>query len=295
MKKRVFVFVLLLALLFTACGSAVDNESPAPASTADTASDVLQFDAVARNEAVMPRASVADAEFAEEADFAPAEAPSDNFLFPTLTPSQAGDRRLVYTVSMTLQTLDFLPGMRLLLNEVGGADGYLVSADIRGNDMRTATRTAQNAVFHFRLPTEALPEFLVMIENNYNILALRQDMQERTAQYQGNAWGLNDLREQESHLLELIENATEDEQAALSAELRDVRGMIRELEASQAAIMSDVVYSTLEVHLMEVFLLEDIGINAELIFAIAGIALVIIVLVGWLSMKKRRPSKETTI
>jgi len=292
MKKR-FCSILLIALalaLLAACGNNADFASePLPA----------------------PEAVVAEAPAAEETwDFAEADsddmffnvargATSDSahFNFPTLTPDDAGDRRLIYNVSMRLQTIDFLPGMQLLLDTVGELGGYLVHGNVHGSDLNR-NPTEQSADFLFRVPTEGLGEFIRVVENNFSIWNLSQNMQEATAQYQQTEWHLDDLREQEAALVEFLDEADEDtdegEIAIAEADLHAVRGAIRELEASQAGIMSDVVYSTVDVQLFEVFparetlsfgtIMMRIGIG---VFVFVAIIVVIVVLV------RKKPAQES--
>jgi len=277
MKKRIqstLLLFLVLALL-AACGSSdMAASAPEPAAPAPAAADA-------------PMAESADFAFEAEADvnfsFRAESAPdSDYFSLPILTPSNAGDRRLIYTVSMQLQTTEFLPGMRLLLDTVAQGEGYLVSADVRGSDLRRA-RTEQSAVFRFRVPTEELATLIFVVENNYNILSLQQGMQEQTTQYRQTGWTLDDLREQESELLEILETAQGEAYAVANERLREVRRSIRELEASQAAIMSDVIYSTVDVQLFEVLLSEDVvssPINViHVLIAIFIVAVIILIVV----------------
>lgn len=277
MKKRIqstLLLFLVLALL-AACGSSdMAASAPEPAAPAPAAADA-------------PMAESADFAFEAEADvnfsFRAESAPdSDYFSLPILTPSNAGDRRLIYTVSMQLQTTEFLPGMRLLLDTVAQGEGYLVSADVRGSDLRRA-RTEQSAVFRFRVPTEELATLIFVVENNYNILSLQQGMQEQTTQYRQTGWTLDDLREQESELLEILETAQGEAYAVANERLREVRRSIRELEASQAAIMSDVIYSTVDVQLFEVLLSEDVvssPVNViHVLIAIFIVAVIILIVV----------------
>ena len=277
MKKRIqstLLLFLVLALL-AACGSSdMAASAPEPAAPAPAAADA-------------PMAESADFAFEAEADvnfsFRAESAPdSDYFSLPILTPSNAGDRRLIYTVSMQLQTTEFLPGMRLLLDTVAQGEGYLVSADVRGSDLRRA-RTEQSAVFRFRVPTEELATLIFVVENNYNILSLQQGMQEQTTQYRQTGWTLDDLREQESELLEILETAQGEAYAVANERLREVRRSIRELEASQAAIMSDVIYSTVDVQLFEVLLSEDVvssPVNViHVLIAIFIVAVIILIIV----------------
>ncbi|MCL2568850.1 MAG: DUF4349 domain-containing protein [Oscillospiraceae bacterium] len=290
MRKRVFLtaLFLLLVLSLTACGSAAPTPAPTPApasgggeqaASAPSAPESAELDFTLR---------------ATMQDSAPA-AESDYFRFPTLTPSQAGDRRLVYSVTMTLQTADFLPGMRILHNTVADTGGYIISAQIEGYDLRNPSPT-RSATFRFRVPTEQLPEFIVVIENNFNIRALQQEMHERTAQYQENVWGLDELREQEAHLFMLLEEATEDARAALLDRLNEVRRSIRDLEIAQATITDSVTYSTIDIRLFEAVPGELSAGPGPMLFIIMAVlltgvvGLVILVLVA----QKRNSSSGAT-
>ena len=297
MKKRfcsILLIVLALALL-AACGT--DNAAPesdsapvlvqdAPvlAEAEDTAPDDMLFSARAATEDELHRRESTE---------------TGHFNFPTLTPEDAGDRRLIYNVSMRLQTTEFLPGMQLLLDTVGDLGGYLVHGNVHGSDLNQNARE-QSADFLFRVPTEGLGEFIRVVENNFSIWSLNQNMQEATAQYQQTEWNLDDLREQEAALVAFLdaadEDTDEDEIAAAEADLSAVRGAIRELEASQAGIMSDVIYSTVEVQLHEVFPPRE-TVSFGAIMARIGIGVLIfvtlIVVIVVLVKKSSKPAQES--
>jgi len=284
MKKKGLVLTLVLAaaLLLAACGGAMDSAAPAsePArAPAPTAAPNVVMEAPASADFAMDEAE-------EIFQFGGAE--TDYFRFPTLTPSRAGDRRLIYTVTMSLQTHDFLAGQRLLLDTVAEAEGYLISADIRGYDLRRVP-TERRAEFRFRIPTEQLEQFIFVVENNYNIWGLQQSMWEETDRYQRQTWGLDDLREQETELLEAIEAAPAGQQAALRESLAEVRRAIRELEAAQAAITSNVIYSTVDVQLFEAFELETSSWEKAAPALIIGLLVVAAVVVVIILVTKKRP------
>ena len=274
MKKRSSPIVLLIAaaLLLSACGAPDFHamEAPAPESAAppppaadfpmaEEADDSWFYDddgLMFAMEAPPPPApgDMPGRETAEETDY---------FRLPLLTPADAGDRRLIYTVEMVLQTTEFLAGHRILVDTVGEAGGYIVTADIRGSDMRSRRPTEQSAYLRFRIPTERLGAFILVVENNFNIWHLQQVMQEETQWYEQIGWNLDDLRAEERHLRELLEEGEENEeeieeihQAQAAERLTEIHRHIRELEAAQAAIMDDVIFSTVDVTLFEAFMPE---------------------------------------
>jgi len=224
-------------------------------------------------------------------------------MLPTLTPSEAEDRRLAYTVSMSLQTTDFPSGMSTLNRTVGSLGGYIIRADVRGYDMRdpSATRTAD---FVFRVPTERLDEFIFVVENTFNIWSLNQQMYELTDWYHDTNWWIDELREEEEYLEALLETAEGDERTVALRRLTEVRRTLRDLDGTIDSIMSNVVYSTVDIQLFEVLPdyegygedEQDEGLNVW--FLATGILLacviVAVVVIVMLSNKKQKNSTETT-
>jgi len=178
---------------------------------------------------------------------------------PILTPSQAGGRKLSYTVTMHLQTTSFIPGMRLLLDAVSDTGGFLEEANLRGRDMRE-TETERSADFSFRVPSEQLTELLVLIENNYNLWSLRQTTIDSTEDYQRGDNRLDDLRKQEARLLEDMRELgiTAEDRLALEQRLAQVQIAISDLLAQQSSIEYNLNYSTVIVYLHEVIFPEII-------------------------------------
>ena len=139
MKRSFIISICLLfsILLLASCGS--DNYSEAVGDASRTSPG---------NSAVpSPPGS----------DFSPSDIQSDESIvqFPILTPSQADGRKMIYTVTVYLQTTDFMQGARKLLDTVGNLDGYILSANVDGRDMRYP-EVERRADYEFRVPTEQL-------------------------------------------------------------------------------------------------------------------------------------------
>jgi len=152
---------------------------------------------------------------------------------------------------MQLQTTDFPSGMSALNATVGSFDGYIIRADVRGYDMRNPNAT-RSADFVFRVPTERLDDLIFVIENNFNIWSLNQQMYELTEWYDDTYWWIYELREEEEYLNELLETAEGEERAAALHRLTQVRRTLRDLDSVVDSIMSNVVYSTVDIQLFEV-------------------------------------------
>jgi len=270
MKRLSLVLLCLLCALvvFTSCapgGAGAPSAPPAAdAAAPPAAASAAPSDSDEAFEAPRPSPGAAAAPAAPSAPGAPvgdAAAESESMLpLPILTPSDESGRRMIYTTMLELQTDELISGRRLILDTAGRLGGHHTIATVQGRDMRTQRPTERYAHFIFRIPTENLAEFLLMIENNFNILLLHQEAQDETRTYRQTASIIDELREWESMLQELLEETEEDDYDgiySLQWQIRDVQWQIRNLETAQADLMEDVIYSTVEIELSEVILPKE--------------------------------------
>jgi len=228
--KRIFSgsIILLLALFtFAACSS---GASPAERSASTSAYSA-------------PEAAYGgDYEMTGEADTS----------LPLLTPSNPDGTKIVYTVTMELQTTEFEAGTRSLLNVVRDMGGYVQNTYIEGRSLYDL-EGERFASYTLRIPSESLAEFLVTMEDNYNLLRLRQDSQDISRQYAQTDDLLGVLREQEERLKAMLgETEDAEEKLALEQELRDVQYEISSLASSSGGMEHAVIYSTVTIQLYEV-------------------------------------------
>ena len=258
MKKRISILalVILAAFALAACGAPdLDFPAPAPAAEAPAVAEAPPAPAPPvdmAEEFAPPPADLAQMVPGDNLDFE-----DDGFLLPILTPEDAGDRRLEYSVYMQLQTEEFDSGILFMQRTISEMDGYLIHMFMQGHDLHNPT-TERSVDFRFRIPTERLPEFVATVYGNFNVMHLWQAMEEVTDIYQGTAWNLEDLRTEESRLLELLEEADEEDRAEIQSQLDSIRWSIRALEQAQENIMSRVLYSTIEAQLLEAIILEEV-------------------------------------
>jgi len=226
--KRLFSCILpllLIASALTACGG---GGSSAPASSAAPQSS--------------SRAGPSE-EFATEGE--------GLANLPLVTPSNAEGSKIVYTVDLWLQTTTFAEGARKLLDVVTEKGGYVESAHIEGRSLYDED-AERYASYTLRIPSEHLAEFLVIMEDNYNLVQLDQQSQNITDQYQETDTRLEDLREQEKRLTAALAE-TEDTQAllALERELAAIKSEISSLTASSGKMDNAVIYSKVTIYLSE--------------------------------------------
>lgn len=281
MKRCLLVFslVLVFALLLGAC--AADEFVAAPADALDMAlwADELPAPADASDDFIFaPAESVPDFDF-EVADAAPAPdipaAPSASGRgaadstgspgpSPILTPSNSNGRRLVYTVNMHLQTTDFMSGIRLLYDTISELNGFIMRETVQGRDLRTP-EVERSASYTIRLYTDNLPDFIVVMEDNFNLLNRHTEADDVTASYEHAGLTLADMREHEQRLMDELGDPDLEvyEQLDLQSALAEVQSYIRNLETHLSATDDDILFSFIDLLLFEVVIPEEVEEEEE--------------------------------
>ena len=171
---------------------------------------------------------------------------------PILAPSEANGKKLVYTVTLRLQTTEFMKGMRKLNDTAGSVGGYITYANVQGHDIRYP-EVERKADYQFRIPSERLTEFLIVIEDNYNLWSLLQTTDDVTTRYDSSGDRLEDLLAQEQRLLDdLAKEEDSSERLSIERKLSEVQTRINELTSFQASVDDSVLYSTVIIELYEV-------------------------------------------
>jgi len=184
---------------------------------------------------------------------------------PNLTPSEAAGKKLVYTLTLRLQTTEFMQGLRTLINTVSDIGGYLMSVTIEGRDMRE-TDVERKGDYEFRIPTERLQDLLVVVEDNYNIFRLQQTAEDVTPAYNRSGIRVEDLFAQEERLIAAL-GAIEDAEERLDTErmLADVQKLISELVSYRISVDDSVKYATVFVQLYEVIIVDEVEEEEEIV------------------------------
>jgi len=253
------LLIICAAVVLSACGAPA-SESAAPPMAATPASPQAPASPAPGGAAQSPAGSAA----APSVPAAPAPPLSEDFeaaltyggtdylQIPVLTHEQTG-RLLVYRVEMRLQTTEFMPGVRLLLDTTVRLSGYPTLFEVHGRDLRNQHLTERSADFSIRIPTAQLGEFIAIVEDNYNIWRLTQVAEDETDTYRGADNTIAALMEEEILLERELQILTEGEyRAPVVARLAEVRRQIRQAQLRQQAIMDNVIYSTVTIQLFEV-------------------------------------------
>ena len=263
MKRFILIMICLLsALLFLASCSSGSPSSSTIDIMSPSASSAPSVSSGGGSGAAAPGSSSGGANgsmAAPGSDFTSGNNSTEQGLaqLPILTPSEASGKKLIYTLTLRLQTTEFMQGLRKLLDTVSDVGGYLMAATVEGRDMRYP-EIERSGNYEFRVPTERLQDLLIMVENNYNLWRLQQTAEDVTPKYDRYGIQLGDLLEQEQRLLDAL-NTIEDATERLDTErmLSEIQKQISEFYTYQISVDDSVMFAAVYVQLYEVIFFEE--------------------------------------
>lgn len=246
MKKHHFIPLILCALILTACGSSSESYSA-------KASNGAYADAAYDNS--YDEYAYSDEGFAEEEVDVNSSAADGN---DSVSANAIQREMLVYSCSMSVDTLDFQASLDSLKNSLdmyggfiekenfsdGGGGGRWYNAD----DEKWQTYSAT-----FRVPSKNYEEFC-------KAAADTGDMRSKTANVENVSTEYNDLsttlaiyEAKEQRYISMLADISDDEYAiAIEKELTDIQVKIAGLKTRMNAIETDVAYSYVYITLNEV-------------------------------------------
>lgn len=161
-------------------------------------------------------------------------------------------RKLVYTVSYSIQTTEFgfsLPKLQSLCAELGG---YVESSSVEG----TTRRFAQLVL---RIPADSLNTFFSRVGEVGSVTSESMSTQDVTLEYVDYTARLDSLKTRETRILALLDGATDLQYVLdIETELADIRYEIESVTSKLNKLSSLVSYSTVNVNLSEVYTLSDV-------------------------------------
>ena len=167
-------------------------------------------------------------------------------------------RKLIKTVSLDVETLEFDELLVNLENEIKAAGGYIEQSNISngtyydyyGNYNPSKNRTGYMTI---RIPSKKLDDFMGKFDGVYNVVNKSERVSDVTLDYVDLQSYLTTLRAEEERLLELLDMAANlDEILVIERELTSVRYSIESTESQIRTYDNLVDYSTVYLNITEV-------------------------------------------
>lgn len=250
-RRRFLCALLALAItgIFTGCASTSSNTASGSASAYDTSPSYSQeIDEEAPVEEMEAISMDAPAAMSKNN---PATAGGNDSGEITLGSSKAdAGRKIIYTVDMTLETLEFDSALSQLEQSVESSGGFLESSSISGETYYGALK---NANLTARIPSEKLDSFLNQVGEITTVTNQSRNRSDITRQYTDIEARKKTLQTEYDRLMELLAQAESlDAVIALEARLSEIRYQLDNYTTSLNTYDEQVSYSTVTMYLREV-------------------------------------------
>lgn len=261
--RKIFASLLVLAMLASLFAACSGNYAPAPKQYSLTAPAAAapQASSSAAGFSKERAMALGEAEYADGVEVAmDAAAPPESgggVAGPSVTPV-VDSRKIIKTVNLQLQTLEFDKGVSSIPEIAESFGGYVQDSYVQGRDMYNE-RGTRDANFTIRIPSEKLDAFVNSIGGTFHVTSKSQNSQDVTDTYFDSQARLDALTIQEQRLISMLEGATELEyMLQVEKELMNVRYEIESLTASLNRLDSQVSLSTVMIFLSEVVKLDPV-------------------------------------
>ena len=241
MWKQGLTGALLAVLLLTGCGAAQDSGTSSETAVMDTA---------------VSEESVEEAGYDSGAGAGyNGEISSENGIEEVAADTQ---RKLIKTVNLDVQTLEFDTAMEQLSTKVNELGGYVEASSVYGSDYYyESTRSASYTV---RIPADRLDEFIEVVDEVGNVTYKNESVEDVTLEYVDTESHKEALETEQARLLELLENAeTMEDIIAIESRLSEVRYELGSYESRLRLLDNQVDYSTVYINLTEVERITETG------------------------------------
>ena len=230
------VFALVCCSWLAGC-SAVSKAEPGQA-------PYQQYNGTAQDTATAGEGSTgetADANLSALADapFMPADAQADQ------------ERKIVWTVDMEVETLEFDNFLAQLDQAVQEFGGYLESSSVSGNSIQYAS--SRNGALTVRIPSQQLDAFLSQVGQIGTVTYTNKSSEDITLDYIDVESRIAALEVEQERLLSLLEQADDlNSVIQLESRLSEVRYQLESYRSTQNRYDSMVDYSTVTINAREV-------------------------------------------
>lgn len=241
-KTKVFMAMLMAAMLLSGCGSSAGKYDTAMSEgavsngfNADYATDDMYM---AESTAEESYEEVA----AEEKDAGGVKSEKDTV---------ASNRKLIKRVNMSVETQEFETITQKIEDKVTALGGYMEDANIYGNSIHSSdTRRAQ---YTARIPVNKMDELVTAVAEISNVISKSQSATDVTLEYVDTQARKDALKIEQDRLMLLLEQAdTLDTIIGLEKRLTEVRYELQELESKLRTYDNLVDFATVSIDVSEV-------------------------------------------
>lgn len=167
-------------------------------------------------------------------------------------------RKLIRTVSLSLETKEFDSVLTNLSTKTTELGGYIETASVNGNSY--SHHSTRYASYVIRIPADKLNEFVEVVSELGNVTQKNESVEDVTLRYIDVESHKKALETEQERLLELLSKAENMEEIlTIESKLSDIRYEIENYESQLKTMDNQIDYSTVSVYIDEVERVTDTG------------------------------------
>ncbi len=245
--RRLFPILAAAALcaMLTACGSGNGIFGAKSTTVAETAAGGVQMNRMPSSHAMKAEEGLSD--MAAETNGTDSGLTSSTQIQPVPT-----GRKLIRTVHLSVETMEFDQLIGNINQAVSDAGGYMESSDVSGTSISDSLGR-RYAYLTVRVPADKLDHFISLVGEQSNITSKSETTQDVTLQYSDIESRKKSLLIEQDRLWELLEKAdTMESIIALEDRLSEIRYQLESFESQLRTYDNQVDYSTVYINIDEV-------------------------------------------
>lgn len=167
-------------------------------------------------------------------------------------------RKLIRTVSLSLETKEFDSVLTNLSTKTTELGGYIETSSVNGNSY--SHHSTRYASYVIRIPSDRLNEFVEVVSELGNVTQKNESVEDVTLRYIDVESHKKALETEQERLLELLSKAENMEEIlTIESKLSDIRYEIENYESQLKTMDNQIDYSTVSVYIDEVERVTDTG------------------------------------
>lgn len=167
-------------------------------------------------------------------------------------------RKLIRTVSLSLETKEFDSVLTNLSTKTTELGGYIETSSVNGNSY--SHHSTRYASYVIRIPADKLNEFVEVVSELGNVTQKNESVEDVTLRYIDVESHKKALETEQERLLELLSKAENIEEIlTIESKLSDIRYEIENYESQLKTMDNQIDYSTVSVYIDEVERVTDTG------------------------------------
>ena len=167
-------------------------------------------------------------------------------------------RKLIRTVSLSLETKEFDSVLTNLSTKTTELGGYIETSSVNGNSY--SHHSTRYASYVIRIPADKLNEFVEVVSELGNVTQKNETVEDVTLRYIDVESHKKALETEQERLLELLSKAENMEEIlTIESKLSDIRYEIENYESQLKTMDNQIDYSTVSVYVDEVERVTDTG------------------------------------